>query len=236
MLYDPFLGCVVEIDEDIPAEDDVERMFKKGIVAVHQVKGAEHHLFADVVAYAVSPVGRFLEMTQQHGTGNAGEEILGIAPPERFFQRLAGDVRRENPEIAVAESIQERYRDAVGLLPARTSRRPYPQRTFPEPFELGQEMLLQKNPLFVFAEKRGDVGRDGVDKFEQQFCVPFLQAAVKLRVVFAPALSDKTVETRFEHRLFGLFDVNADSFMDESAKEVELLFFERIRRDHRSAP
>src|SRR6266540_1961205 len=201
----PLLEVAVEVDEHVPAKDGVQR--RPDGTALRQVDAPEGDQLSDLRAHLDHLVR----------APGAADEVLraqrGRDPP--------------HPCAGRAERVQDRERDAVGLLAAGAAGAPDPE----PPRRAGprgrrrQDRGAQDAELALVPEELGLVGRDGVDHADP--LVPVRIAVQEMLVVLAergvPVPSKPLPQPRADELPLVVSKGDAGFPVDERAQTAELL-------------
>ena len=113
-------GVAIEIDEQVPAEDDVMRWPIAEKIRIDEVSTDESHrlLHRRIQGKALRA---FMEVTRPERGIGPPEGIQAVHPPAGFRERPVADVHGVDAELRGSEAgVEERHGDGVGLLPPRT--------------------------------------------------------------------------------------------------------------------
>ncbi|MNX89171.1 hypothetical protein D3C86_1211760 [compost metagenome] len=162
---DAHLRRLVEVDDDVAAEDHVEIALEGPLR--HQVQLVERNEALDLVVNAelAATTGiDFREPLLAHGGRHGFERVVVIDPGAGLRQNLRVDIRREDFEIVIRrirKHGEHGERNRIGLLPVGTGRRP--DADAPAGFRPGdearQDVITQMFEMMVFAEEAGEIRR-----------------------------------------------------------------------------
>ncbi|MNE16440.1 hypothetical protein D3C80_1093840 [compost metagenome] len=162
---DARLCRLIEIDDDVAAEDHVEIALEGPLR--HQVQFVEGDEALDLVVdteFAATAGIDLREPLLAHGGGNGFERVVVIDAGAGLRQNLGIDVRREDFEIVVGrigEHGEHGQRDGIGLLPVGTGRRPDADTSaaFRAGDETRQDLVTQMFEMMVLAEETREIRR-----------------------------------------------------------------------------
>ena len=156
--HHPLLGLMVQIDQQVPAANQVQA--GEGRIADHVVRGKDHAL-PDLLA---DPVVRPLldEEPPQPLGRHVGGDGLGIDAGPGLFQGMFVDVGGKDLNLPVRglglDLLQEQDGQRIGLLAGRTAGNPHPQRRVrpPRGNQFRQHLFGHDLPGIRVAEEVGD--------------------------------------------------------------------------------
>src|SRR6478609_4534433 len=167
-----FLSGTIKIDHDIPAEDQIERVFD-GEIVVRQVEspktdhGGQVRFDLKATRTVAAPTK---EMPSQHTWRDVSNSVFVVDTrccPCQNTCRQVGCQNLEIPFLWALNALEERDRNRIGFFSGRTGGRPYPN-----PFlqnQLGQYHVAEKIKMFGLAEKISFVGRNQIQHPRELF-------------------------------------------------------------------
>src|SRR5712692_400409 len=225
------LEGAVEVDEDVTAEDTVQR--RPDGTALGQVDPPEGHQLSDLRAHlhrCMRGPGAADEVLRAQRGRHSRHLLNRVDSIPRLRQHLGVDVGGQDSDVprpSLAEGVQDRERDAVGLLAAGAAGAPDPEpprRATPDG-RRRKDRGAEDGEVALVPEELGLVGRDGVEHAEE--LVPIRIAVQEMLVVLGeggiPVPPESLAQPR-AHEL-ALVVPQGDSGLptDERAESPELL-------------
>src|SRR6185369_6189060 len=135
ILYDPLFGKLIEIDDDIPAENNIHFPEKEKPVLIIKIEPAEGHKLPYPVGYPV-PAILFMKVTVLVKRFGDPERGVAVNPLARLVQDTLTDVGTDYLYLPAREfrSFKKKYRNCIRLFSRRTAGAPdsqYPFATCP---------------------------------------------------------------------------------------------------------
>lgn len=159
---------VVEIDQDVPAEDHVELALWARLAGFNEIDPGKLHRLPEIVENEPSLIVELLEISGNEIRWQAHQRALpedaGAGRPEH----ACIDVGAHDLDVEIVDLgpvLKQPNRNRIGLLAGRAWRRPYPYRV-PGPLfldALAQQVIGQAFELMILAVKIRLVDREGVD-------------------------------------------------------------------------
>src|SRR6185369_16049174 len=131
ILYDPLFGKLIEIDDDIPAENNIHFPEKEKPVLIIKIEPAEGHKLPYPVGY---PVAAILLMKVTALVKRFGNPERGVAvnPFTRLVQDTLADIRTDYLYLPACKfrPFKKKYRNGIRLFTCRTTGTPDSQDFF----------------------------------------------------------------------------------------------------------
>src|SRR5512146_2439694 len=188
-----FLRLAVEIDDHVPAENDVHVADQACLMGIEQVYVAERNELLDAVDDAVIALLVEGEVLCQHAGVRRAVRALLVDPLPGRMQHPLVDVAPDDLDLPVAPPVprfEQEYGDGVGLLAGRAPGAPDAERLAAGETlaQIGQDLLGKRMELRVLAEKIGFVRGQVVDEGgELLFPLPVVpQEVIILLEAFEP--------------------------------------------------
>src|SRR5450830_412415 len=239
---DRTLGGLLQVDQDVPAEDHVEDGKGSDAGGLDQVDPAEGDPAADLLFDPVAARALGVEEAGLSLFRGLAERILPEDPRPGARDRTRGYVAAEDLDGAPIEEVllRQQNRERVRLLPRRAPGAPEAQRLSRRslPVPLGKKLLAEGFQLLRLAEEVGLRIRDVIDQsVHLGVAGRRVPQTMKVRTgAVEPQLLHPPSHARLEQEAVRLVEIDAALLPDDVREDSEDVFRERAHAVVRHGP
>ena len=160
---------VVEIDQNVAAEDNVELALWTGLLGLHDIDAREPDRLPEIVEDQPSLLIELTEVFRDQMRRQSHQGALAVYARFRCLEDPGVDVRTDDFDVERVDFrpvLEEPYRDGIRLLPRGARRRPYSDAAASRlgSDALAQQVVGQAFQLMVFSLEIGFVDRKRIDE------------------------------------------------------------------------